>query len=405
MTYSIRVPDLGDPALEEAYRMAAERNVLAAVNNDIFDGYWSVCADGEGFGRGCTYPSLDGHQMSDALLFLGRSDTVLANWEYVRGFQRPDGTLPIAILPHLAGQEIGVPPAMSRVDDSGALYRHWVPGGPLRALAAPTYIQNADVIYRRTRERGWLAHNIASVNSAAGELAGLMNDEGLVGGAGYYVERPARIEYDGVSQCHAYDAFRRLAWLNDEAGDVLAATHYRLLAARIRAAFQEHFWLGDRSVEYIHPERGAIATHGLTDVDWSAIATGILDDDALAVLWPRLRDANGFRYGGMPTGIAAEPDAYEDWEFSHPDRHDLAAMGRVWYLECWARWRMGDREGIVDTLHRVADIGRANGYSWRERYYPDGTPAGAEHYNEYPANLIRIVHRFLLDEGGALPAG
>ena len=44
-----------------------------------------------------------------------------------------------------------------------------------------------------------------------------------------------------------------------------------------------------------------------------------------------------FYYGGMPTGIVTRPETYEDWEFTHPDRHDLAAMGRVWYLEAWAR--------------------------------------------------------------------
>ena len=45
-------------------------------------------------------------------------------------------------------------------------------------------------------------------------------------------------------------------------------------------------------------------------------------------------------------------------------------------------------------------MGRQNGYSWRERYHPHGeggvTPAGAERYCEYPANLVRIVQRFLL---------
>ena len=35
----------------------------------------------------------------------------------------------------------------ARVDANGGLYRHWVPGDPLRALAGPTYIQNADAIY------------------------------------------------------------------------------------------------------------------------------------------------------------------------------------------------------------------------------------------------------------------
>ena len=60
-------PDLPDAALTEAYDKAARQNVLAAVNPRVFPGYFSVCADGRGFGYGNTYPSLDGHQMSVTL--------------------------------------------------------------------------------------------------------------------------------------------------------------------------------------------------------------------------------------------------------------------------------------------------------------------------------------------------
>jgi hypothetical protein len=102
----------------------------------------------------------------------------------------------------------------------------------------------------------------------------------------------------------------------------------------------------------------------------------------------------------MPTGVSTRPETYEDWEFSHSDRHDLAAMGRVWYLEAWARARREDARGLLEGLHKVSRVGRENGYYWRERYHPSSTgkpiPAGAEKYCEYPANLIRIVQRFLL---------
>jgi hypothetical protein len=75
-------------------------------------------------------------------------------------------------------------------------------------------------------------------------------------------------------------------------------------------------------------------------------------------------------------------------------------MGRVWYLESWARSRFHDAVGLLDGLRRVAEEGRKHGYFWRERYYPSSTnstvPAGAEKYCEYPANFIRIVNQFLL---------
>jgi hypothetical protein len=394
------LPDLPDSELVEAYRHAAERNVLAAVNPEVFHGYWSVCADGVGFGHGNTYPSLDGNQMTEALLALGQVEVVLANWDYVRSFQRPDGLLPIAILPDLAGKPIGVDAHTSRVDPNGGLYRHWVPGDPLLALGATTYIQNAEAVFRWTQDRAWLRAQLPSVNLTAERLASMTTDEGAVGGAGYYLERPTRERYDGVTQCHASEAFRRLAELNRCAGDPDADARYLSLADRIADHFRSRFWVGDRFAEYLHPERGLVSHHGLTDVDWSALATGVADPEQIAVLWPRLREERRFYYGGMPTGIATRPEAYEDWEFSHPDRYDLAAMGRVWHVECRARARMGDGEGIVESLRRVCEVGRAGGYYWRERYRPDGRgghlPSGASKYCEYPANLIRIVHRLLL---------
>jgi hypothetical protein len=96
----------------------------------------------------------------------------------------------------------------------------------------------------------------------------------------------------------------------------------------------------------------------------------------------------------MPTGIATEPDKYQNWEFNYPDRMDVAAMVRVRYLECQARTRMGDAAGLVESIRKVCAVGRAGGYYWRERYGAAGG-YGAQKYCEYPANLIRIVQRFL----------
>ena len=83
MTQKIQAPELPDPLIGEAYGKAATQNVLAAVNPQVFPGYWSVCADGQGHGYGNTFPALDGHQMTDALLWLGQVEVVTANWDYV----------------------------------------------------------------------------------------------------------------------------------------------------------------------------------------------------------------------------------------------------------------------------------------------------------------------------------
>jgi hypothetical protein len=375
--------------LNEVYRNAAEKNVLAALNPKVFLGYFSVCADGQGFGYGCTYPSLDGHQLSHALLFLGEVEEVRANWDYVKRWQKPDGHLPIMI------------------DGKGSgLYVHWAPGDPLRALGATTYAHNAFAIYTHTLDDGWLNANLESINLSASFLESLATPEGRVGGAGYYIEVPTRIEWDGVTQAYAVDAFLKTAALNTRMGKDQEAAHWAELAARIRANFRKEFWREDHCVEYIHPEHGPIDRHGLTDVDWAALATGLLPEEAANSLWLRVKDEPKFRYGGMPTGISTAPETYEDWEFipaeqfpNNDRRHDLAAMGRVWYLESWARAQRGDVAGLMDSLKAVADAGAPNGYSWQERYFPSDQglkPSGPMTYCEYPANLIRIVNQFLL---------
>ncbi len=374
--------------LNTVYKHSAEKNVLAALNPKVFFGYFSVCADGQGFGYGNTYPSLDGHQLSHALLFLGRVDEVLANWEYVKRWQNPNGQMPIMI------------------DANGkGLYVHWVPGDPLRALGATTLAHNAYAIYTHTLDDNWLRGNLECINKSAGFLESLMTPEGRVGGAGYYIEVPTRIEWDGITQCYAVDAFQKTADLNAKLGEEQERAHWTELAERIRANFQREFWRGDHCVEYIHPERGPIDKHGLTDVDWAAIAVGMLPKEQEENLWERIKNEPRFRYGGMPTGISTAPETYEDWEFIPADqfthfdhRHDLAAMGRVWYVDSWARWRKGDVNGLLDGLKAVAQVGEPNGFSWQERYFPsaEGPKAGGPMtYCEYPANLIRIVNQFL----------
>jgi hypothetical protein len=375
---------LPDPMIVEAYEKASSQNVLAAVNNDVFFGYFSVCADGIGFGYGNTYPSLDGHQMSDALLWLGKVDIVKANWEYVKKFQKENGELPLAILPDMGGKLIGPAGFQTSVDQN-----------PLRALAGVTFIQNADIIFRFTHDYNWLKANLPFINLSGDNLASLVTEDGSVGGAGYYIERPVRIEYDGVSQCHAVDAFYRLSALNVLAGDKKSEKKYFDLAILIEQNFRTRFWLKDHFAEYINPVHGKIDTHGLTDVDWSSIATRVATDEQIKFLWPKLKSEKRFYYNGMPTGIATFPEKYEKWESTYEDNQDLAAMGRVWYIEAWARFNMNDADGLVETIRRVCNAGRDSGYYWRERYNEKGG-YGAKKYNEYPANLIRIIQRFLL---------
>lgn len=404
------IPHFLDSDLAEAYRQAAERNVLAALNPKVFFGFFSVCADGGGHGWNTTYPGLDWGQSAEALLWLGCKAEVLASWEHVKAFQREDGLLPFAILPDLAGKTCTVAGGYElRTEDNGAVFVHWVPGNPLRTLANVTFLLLADAIFGQTADVAWLTAQSPWLRRAAEWLEGGITQDGLMRGAGFYVERPTRIEFDGVNQCYSAHALERAAHLLATTGDTDAADRCRLAAAMLTATFRTRFWAGDHCVEYIHPERGPIRHHGLTDVDWAAVATGVADEEQIAILWPQLKDNTEFVYSGMPGGISTKPESYEDWEMQNIDRHDLAAMGRCWYLECWARARMGDADGILRSLRQVAEVGKANGWSWLERYYSEKTgdlgKYHMEHYCEYPATFIRIVHRFLRVDGKAEPTG
>ena len=399
----LHILDALPPDIAEAYHAAAERNVVAALNPKCFFGYFAVCADGQGHGGNTTYPGLDWGQSAEALLWLGRRAEALASWEYVKGFQREDGLVPFAILPDLANQSVmvdGKYPLTAMAN--GAVFVHWVPGNPLRTLANVTFLLLADAIFAQTSDHDWLAGQIPWLQRAAEWLQTQITGEGLMRGGGFYVERPTRLEFDGVNQCYSAHAMAQAARLFEVAGAEAPAARCRKAAARLTAAFRRHFWAGDHCVEYIHPERGPISHHGLTDVDWAAVAMGVASEPQIAVLWPKLKDDQDFLYGGIPSGISSRPETYEDWEMQDIDRHDLAAMGRVWYLECWARARMGDQAGLRRSLRLVAEIGKANDWSWHERYYSERTGDLAKyhinHYCEDPANLIRIVHRFFQPE-------
>jgi len=396
---TIAPPQL-EPELAEAYRQCADKNILVALNPKIFFGYFSVCADPtQGHGTNTTFPGLDWGQSAEALLWLGRTAEVLASWEYVKGFLREDGLIPFAIVPDQAGTTtfMELPKKTEKfpfiVAANGGAYSHWFPGNPLMMLPNVTVVQMANAIFKHTKDQKWLAAQQTYLRSLTGWIIKQVTPEGLVKGGGFYVERPPRLEHDGVTQCYTADALRLAAQLTGQAV-------YAHVAERITACFRQKFWAGDHCVEYINAEHGAISHHGLTDVDWAAIATGTATPEQVKILWPQLKNNPDFVYNGIPTGISTRPETYEDWEMMYLDRHDLAAMGRVWYVEAWARSVMGDKEGLLRSLRQVAKVGRENNWHWLERYYSERSGNLGSYrintYCEYPANFIRIVHRFVL---------
>ncbi|MCC6579690.1 MAG: hypothetical protein IT440_04560 [Phycisphaeraceae bacterium] len=412
-----KIDAIGDPAIRAGVEAAVNKTLLTAATEKAYPGHYTVVANGKAYGEENTWPGLDSWQMAGAYLLLGIERLALNYFAFVRGSQRGDGNIPFAIFPvnpepdrtnYLRGlrwpQDIytHTPPGRPARKWIG-LFTHWqVNANPLSVLAPVSYILTAREIADHTRDGAWLADNWPSIDAAARHISARIADNGLIGGSGFYIENPPRNQWDGITQCYGVKAFRDMAAMAEWLGKSDEQTLWSRQADRLVESFRERFWVGDHFAEYIHFERGLIDAHGLSDVNWGAIAFDIADESQRKTLWPRLTGDPGFWHGGMPTQLVTRPHSYEDWELSEPlpftlhnPTYDVAAMGRVWWLEACACLRMGDVDRLRRSVKLVCEAGLKLGGWWFERYHaqPDGTvkQAGPEGYCEYAAVLVRLV--------------
>ncbi len=412
---------IADPEIRAGVEAAVFKNLLPAATERIYPGHFTINADGGGFGNDTTWPGLDSWQMIGPYLQLGRTRLVLDYFDFVRASQRKDGNIPFAIFngntrpggclrglkypddvfTYQPPKREGLPASSQEKHQWIGLFEHWqTKGFPLSTLAPVCYVLTAAENFDATGSRSWLKERLVSVESAATFLLTLRKDGGLIGGSGFYIEAPPREGCDGITQCYTAHAFRKLANLFRAVRDRSKAAEWSRHADKLAKAFIEAFWRDDHFGEYLHPERGLVDTHGLSDVNWAAVAFGLADDRRIDRLWPRLMGEPGFWAGDMPTQLVTKPFAYEPWESSRSVEcsvdplNDVAAMGRVWYLEATACQRMKARERLVDSVRKVCRAAQGEGY-WRERYHlkPDGTVSadGSEKYCEYAAVLARVV--------------
>jgi hypothetical protein len=280
------------------------------------------------------------------------------------------------------------------------LFDHWQNiGAPLTSLGPVCYVLTAVEIYDATKSLNWLSERLPSIWKAAKKLQSGTEKSGLIGGGGFYSEQPPRVAWDGVTQCYVAHAFREVARISKISRRDAEAGEWQNNADELAKNFRDAYWRGDHFAEYIHPEHGVVDSHGLSDVNWAAVAFGVAADEQLKKLWPRLMEEKGFWLGDMPTQTVTKPFSYEGWEQNFgppcpvPPLNDVAAMGRAWYLEAMACKRMKARDRLIDSARKVCKAAK-DGH-WRERYHPqkDGTVTqdGAAKYCEYPAVLARVV--------------
>lgn len=410
-----------DADIRAGVEAAIQNNILPAATQTAYPGHFLITADGVPYGIDTTWPGLDSWQMAGAYLLLGRTRLVLDYFDYVRASQRKDGNIPFAVFPEMRAnnaclrglkwpddvfsytppQRDGLPTSSQQTRKWIGLFQHWQNmGDPLTTLGPVCYILTAAEIFDTKPPQNWLLERMASIEKAARHLLSRKSKNGLISGSGFYTEQPPRYKWDGLTQCFVIYALRELARISSAAGYNARSDWWPNEAASdLTNSFIAEFWRGDHFGEYIHPDHGLVDSHGLSDVNWAAVAFGVATDEQLKTLWPRLVEAKEFWWADMPTQAVTKPFAYADWELNFwapcpaPPLNDVAAMGRVWYLEAMACKRMKAHDRLVESVRKVCRAAM-DGF-WRERYHPqnDGTVKayGAAKYCEYPAVLVRLV--------------
>ena len=302
------IKSIADAEIRAGIEAAVNKNMIPAATEIYYPGHFTISADGQAYGNNTTWPGLDSWQMAGAYLLLGRKRMVLDYFDFVRASQRKDGHIPFAIFSGdtqpggcLAGLKrpddvfTFTPPKRDGLPESSrtprswiGLFKHWHPKDPLGALAPVCYILTAAEIFDADGSLPWLRERLPSVESAAKYLLTQKDANGLIGGAGFYTELPARYKWDGVTQCYAIHAFRELARLFAAVGDAASQSSWTAHADKLTDAFHAAFWREHHFGEYVHPDRGLVDSHGLSDVNWAAVAFGVAAGKKLDRLWPRL---------------------------------------------------------------------------------------------------------------------
>ena len=224
-------------------RAALDKNLYPALLQRAYPGHFAIVADGKGYGAENTWPGLDSWQMAGAYLLLGKHREILDYFDFVQASQRPDGNIPFAIFPadtppqgmdsFLRGlrypQDVytykpvvrpGQPASSNMLPRKWiGLFTHWqVKANPLSVLAPICFVLTGQEIFAATQSESWLAEKMPALEATGRYLLTRISPNGLMSGAGFYVESPPRNQWDGVTQCYAVHAFRQLSALCKSSG-------------------------------------------------------------------------------------------------------------------------------------------------------------------------------------------
>jgi hypothetical protein len=205
---------------------------------------------------------------------------------------------------------------------------------------------------------------------------------------------PVTVEFNqlGISRASVRFPARSVRWIRFRGNEVqgTGGTSAGLAEFRVLPADQPH-----RRI-----------THGMTDTNFAMVGFNVADDSIAARVWeafrarePRFHEWNGVR---APTWISDKAESYTPLELNRrAPRKDCVAMGRTWRYEALMRRRLGDGEGLYQTIRdAIALYDRPSGGGagfFAERYglgkfQPgDESQANVPKYTEYPAVFASTI--------------
>jgi hypothetical protein len=231
--------DQDEKVIRAGLEGAIHKNFDPALLQRAYPGHFTIDAKGS-YGLEVTWTGLDSWQMSGAYLLLGKHREMLDYFDFVEASQRRDGDIPWAIFPgdkppagmndYLRGlrypQDVYtykpiVRPGQPKYSDMRrrkwiGLFTHWEPkANPLSVLGPICFILTGQEIFAATHSESWLSQKLPTLQATGRYLLSRISPNGLMSGAGFYIENPPRNQWDGVTQCYAVYAFRQLAFLSN----------------------------------------------------------------------------------------------------------------------------------------------------------------------------------------------
>jgi len=135
-------------------------------------------------------------------------------------------------------------------------------------------------------------------------------------------------------QGYVYAAYRARAYFADEAGDVATARHWDEAAARLKAAFNQAFWLPEEGYFAIGLDADKAPIDSVTSNVGHCLWTGIIDEDKAAAVAERLMAPDMFSGFGVRT-LSSEMGAYNPISYHNgsvwPHDSALVAAGLMRY--------------------------------------------------------------------------